>query len=470
MAPNADQTRLRHRIVSKLSEDSDKATISTTTLTKNLKDNEVSIDGIIYDLTGFKHPGGDSIRVFGGNDVTVQYKMIHPLHSTKHLKKMRAIGKVSDYKMEYLFDTEFEREIKREVYKIVGRGKDFGTTGYFTRAMFYLALYFFLLYKICTIGLTWPLVFSHGVAQALIGLNVQHDANHGAASKKAWVNDLLGFGADMIGGCKWLWMTQHWTHHAFTNHDEKDPDSFNAEPMLLFNDYPHGHPKRKFYHAFQAIYFLPVLSFYWLSMVLNPQTIDLEHRGVKSVGLNVDNEFLRSRRKWAVLIRVIYVSFTILRPIQVAHNMGLSIGMTLIRILAMGATESLTLATLFSLSHNFEHVSTDPMKEMREKGQAVCWFKSQVETSSTYGSFLAGFITGGLNFQVEHHLFPRMCSAHYPYIAPKVREICKKHGVQYIYYPWIWQNFIATVKFMNQAGTGSNWFDDDFLNPLKGDL
>merc|ERR1719491_511572 len=189
-----------------------------------------------------------------------------------------------------------------------------------------------------------------------------------------------------------------------------------------------------------------------------------------SVGLNVDNEFLRSRRKWAVLIRFIYVSFTILRPIQVAHSMGLSIGMTVIKILAMGATESLTLATLFSLSHNFEHVSTDPMKEMREKGQAVCWFKSQVETSSTYGSFIAGFITGGLNFQVEHHLFPRMCSAHYPYIAPKVREICKKHGVQYIYYPYIWQNFIATVKFMNQAGTGSNWFDEDFLNPLKGDL
>lgn len=469
MAPNANQSRLRNRIVNKLSEDSDDATMSTV-LTKNLKDNEIAIDGIIYDLNGFKHPGGDSIHVFGGNDVTVQYKMIHPLHSKKQLKKMRTLGKVSDYKMEYLFDTEFEREIKREVYKIVGYGKDFGTTGYFARAMFYLALYFFLLYKICTTGLTWQLAFAHGVTQALIGLNVQHDANHGAASKKAWVNDLLGFGADMIGGCKWLWMTQHWTHHAFTNHDEKDPDSFNAEPMLLFNDYPHGHPKRKFYHAFQAVYFLPVLSFYWLSMVFNPQTIDLEHRGVKSVGMNVDNEFLRSRRKWAVLIRIVYVSFTILRPLQLAYASGLSIGMSVIRILSMGAIESLTLATLFSLSHNFEHVSTDPMKEMREDGKAVCWFKSQVETSSTYGSFIAGYLTGGLNFQVEHHLFPRMCSAHYPYIAPKVREICKKHGVQYIYYPWIWQNFIATVKFMNQAGTGSNWFDEDFLNPLKGDL
>jgi len=265
-------------------------------------------------------------------------------------------------------------------------------------------------------------------------------------------------------------MTQHWTHHAYTNHHAKDPDSFSAEPMLLFNDYPRGHPSRRFYHSFQALYFLPVLSFYWLSMVFNPQTADLEHRGAKGIGMNVVNEFLRSRRIYAILLRVVYLTFTIFRPIQLAQNAGLNVGVTVLQILFMGASESLTLATLFSLSHNFEYVSRDPMKEYREDGKPVCWFKSQVETSSTYGSFIAGYLTGGLNFQVEHHLFPRMSSAHYPYIAPKVREICKKHGVQYIYYPWVWQNFIATVKYMNQAGTASNWLDDGILRPLKGDL
>jgi len=470
MPPNAD-VQLRHRLVgnSKKDDDFDEATESTTLL-KQLKDNEVAIDGVIYDINGFYHPGGDTIRVFGGNDVTVQYKMIHPLHTSKHLKKMRVLGKVSDYKQEYLMDTEFAREIKREVYKIVGKGKDFGTNGYFARAFFYIGLYFYLVSKVVTTGYTWRLAFAYGISQALIGLNVQHDANHGAASKKSWVNDLLGFGADMIGGCKWLWMTQHWTHHAFTNHDVKDPDSFNAEPMLLFNDYPAGHPKRKFYHAFQAIYFLPVLSFYWLSMVFNPQTADLAHRGVESVGINVENEFLISRRKYAILLRLVYVTYTIIIPTVIAKNAGRNVLVAIIKVLFCGAVESLALASFFALSHNFEHVECDPMKEMRETGKPVCWFKSQCETSSTYGSFISGYITGGLNFQVEHHLFPRMCSAHYPYIAPKVREICKKHGVQYIYYPWIHQNFIAMIKFMNQAGTGSNWFDEEFLNPLKGDL
>ena len=93
-----------------------------------------------------------------------------------------------------------------------------------------------------------------------------------------------------------------------------------------------------------------------------------------------------------------------------------------------------------------------------------CWFKSQVETSSTYGGLIAGMLTGGLNFQVEHHLFPRMSSAWYPYIAPTVRRVCKKHGVRYAYYPWVWQNLWSTFKYMHQAGTGANWD----LEPLCG--
>merc|ERR1712232_25171 len=146
-------------------------------------------------------------------------------------------------------------------------------------------------------------------------------------------------------------------------------------------------------------------------------------------------------------------------------NCGLeNAGTTIAHILLMGAAESLTLASLFALSHNFEHVDRDPTKPVREHQKSVCWFKSQVETSSTYGGFISGALTGGLNFQVEHHLFPRMSSAWYPYIAPKVREICEKHGVKYAYYPYVFTNLVSTLKYMHAAGTGSNWIKD----PLSG--
>ena len=111
----------------------------------------------------------------------------------------------------YKFDTPFEREIKEEVFKIVRRGKEFGTFGWHFRAYCYIALFFGLQYLWVTTETSILLAVVYGVSQAFIGLNVQHDANHGAASRTPWVNNLLGLGADFIGGSKWLWFQQHWT-------------------------------------------------------------------------------------------------------------------------------------------------------------------------------------------------------------------------------------------------------------------
>lgn len=473
MPPNANTSILRNRlnaVAPDASADADAATQSTLRSLKGLKGNEVAIDGVVYDISDFVHPGGEVVKFFGGNDVTIQYKMIHPYHTGKHLEKMRAVGKVVDYEPEYKFDTEFEREIKKEVFKIVRRGREFGTPGYFFRAFCYIGLFFYMQYRFATSTTFFTaekwfdsgvfLAITFGIAQAFIGLNVQHDANHGAASKRPWVNDLLGFGTDLIGSNKWNWMAQHWTHHAYTNHADKDPDSFSSEPMFAFNDYPIGHPKRKWIHNFQGAYFLFMLGLYWLSTVCNPQVTDLRQRGAQYVGIQMENDFIVKRRKYAIALRIMYIFLNIVCPFL---NNGLS-AKTAGIIFLMGVSESLMLSVLFSLSHNFVHSDRDPTKEYRENGKEVCWFKSQVETSSTYGGAISGYLTGGLNFQVEHHLFPRMSSAWYPYIAPTIREVCKKHGVKYAYYPWILQNLFSTFTYMHRAGTGANWE----VNPLSG--
>lgn len=143
--------------------------------------------------------------------------MIHHRHSQKedhYLNKMHAVGKVTDFNPEYEFGTEFEKvrftfvtfylrfsycyvhsntrsqEIKREVFKIIKPGKDFGDNGYFFRAFVYIGFMavveFYWLFSGSTPGLAVLL----GCASAFIGLNVQHDSNHGAASKKPWVNEV----------------------------------------------------------------------------------------------------------------------------------------------------------------------------------------------------------------------------------------------------------------------------------------
>lgn len=467
MPPDAEKIRQRRPARQEIVHgDETRATTEVVRTLESLKGTEVSIDGVVYDIANFDHPGGESILIFGGNDVTVQYKMIHAYHTEKHLEKMQRVGVVKNYKSEFSFDSEFEREIKREVFKIVRRGREFGTFGWFARAFFYVGLYFYLQYLWLTQGTSWQLAVVYGVSQALIGLNVQHDANHGAASKTPWINNVFGLGADLIGGSKWLWMQQHWTHHAYTNHGDKDPDAFGAEPFLLFNDYPIGHAKRKVMHNFQAFFYLFVLAGYWISSVFNPEVLDLRQGGAAGVGIKMDNDYTVNRRKYAIAIRLYYIYVHVVHPIVYEGFTWNVVG----NIMLLGVAESLALATLFSLSHNFVDSDRDPTliveSKKGEKTEQVDWFKIQVETSCTYGGFISGCVTGGLNFQVEHHLFPRMSSAWYPFIAPKVREICKKHGVNYAYYPWIWQNFISTVKYIHSAGTGSNWSS----NPLSGNL
>jgi fatty acid desaturase (delta-4 desaturase) len=143
----------------------------------------------------------------------------------------------------YQFDTPFEKELKQEVFKIVRRGREFGTFGWHFRAVCYVTLYVTCLYFWIK-ETSFVLGALFGLVHALIGLNVQHDgecipcrdvndpqavsyfqptaltntnfltANHGAASRKPFINDFYGFGVDAIGGSKWLWMEQHWFHHA----------------------------------------------------------------------------------------------------------------------------------------------------------------------------------------------------------------------------------------------------------------
>jgi len=105
MAPDADKIRQRKNVSVETEDVVDAPTQSTGEVVRTmttLKNNEVCIDGVVYDLTGFNHPGGESIGMFGGNDVTATYKMIHPYHTDKHLEKMTRIGKVSDYVTEYV--------------------------------------------------------------------------------------------------------------------------------------------------------------------------------------------------------------------------------------------------------------------------------------------------------------------------------------------------------------------------------
>jgi fatty acid desaturase (delta-4 desaturase) len=99
MAPDADKLRQRKAQQAINTAEDSASQLKVGTL-KGLSSTEVVIDGEIFDIADFNHPGGESIHIFGGNDVSITYKMIHPYHTAKHLEKMKKVGKVPDYHSE----------------------------------------------------------------------------------------------------------------------------------------------------------------------------------------------------------------------------------------------------------------------------------------------------------------------------------------------------------------------------------
>lgn len=117
MAPDADKLRQRGGKAaavmngSGLPEEQPRLWDERLCSLSSLKTTEVCIDGVIYDISHFDHPGGQSILLFGGNDVTVQYKMIHAHHTAKHLEKMPRVGKVVDYPCEYVLLVDITQSV-----------------------------------------------------------------------------------------------------------------------------------------------------------------------------------------------------------------------------------------------------------------------------------------------------------------------------------------------------------------------
>jgi len=406
----------------------------------DIPENTIAVDGFVYSLDGWKHPGGHQIMIFGGNDVSVQYKMIHPFHNDNMRNKMPIVGKLVNYDTDYTFGSDFEKELKSEVSKIVPPHKMYATPGFKLRLLLYSINYIVLIYYYINYGASILLCTLLGFSEALIGLNVQHDANHGAIFKNPLLNDFFGFGADLIGGNKYLWLQQHWTHHAYTNDIVNDPDAKSIEPFVFLHNYKDKNKKQSYITKYQHIYIIPLFALYWLSSIISTEFLtNIQYSVDKYSKINFNNSYIKKARYISIILRVIHIYIKIITQLYFYD-----IYMVLLYVLYGSVISSLSLAIPFSLSHNFIDVDREPKNKD--------WYKAQVETSCTYGGKYIGYLCGGLNYQIEHHLFPRMNSAWYPYIRDSVERVCKKHNVKYTYYPTFIDNFRSTLKYIKNIG------------------
>jgi linoleoyl-CoA desaturase len=287
-----------------------------------------------------------------------------------------------------------------------------------------------------------------GLCLAGIGFNLQHDGGHGAFSSLRWVNRIMAWMLDLLGGSSYVW---HWKHnvfhHTFPNITGVD-DDIESEPLVRMTP----HQRRHWWHRFQHLYAWPLYGF----LPMKWQFLDDFHSVF--TGRISGNLFPRPRR-WqlaALLLgKVLFLTWALAIP-WVFH----SLGVVLLFYVLSSFTLGLTLSVVFQLSHCVEGAAF-PVPPVDGSSNEREWAVHQVQTTIDFarGNHLLSWYIGGLNYQIEHHLFPHIAHVHYPKLARIIERVCSDFNIPYHADLSFWGALRSHVRWLHRMG-----------RPLPGDL
>lgn len=288
----------------------------------------------------------------------------------------------------------------------------------------YLVPFAFLLIFQPVFSLSMLLWLVMGFAVAGIGMSIMHDAIHGAYSSSKSINEYLGYTLNLLGGSVFNWRLQHNVlHHTYTNVVEMDED-IQDKLVLRFN--PHG--KVKWIHQLQWVYaffFYGILTLYWVLLKDFVQFFKFTGTGVNTDSTAKNAVTLGK----IILLKVVYFFAMLAAPV-LFFNIPFS--EVLAGFLLMHFTAGLVLTVVFQLAHTVEGTSHPRPNESGaiENDWAIHQLNTTVNFSRR-NKWISWYV-GGLNFQVEHHLFPGICHVHYPAIAPIVKQTAEEFGIPYM--------------------------------------
>ncbi len=257
----------------------------------------------------------------------------------------------------------------------------------------------------------------------LIGFNIMHDGNHGSYSKSKNINRVMGFTLDLIGGSSLLWRQKHnILHHTYTNIDELDDDLHTAGLLRLS-------PNQKWrpWHHFQYLYAFPLYSLLTLSWVTYS---DFREFFGGRIGVYDFRRITVSDAILFFLTKLFYFGYTIALPLFFHPFLHVLVTFVVIHLVL-----GFTLSIIFQLAHTLEG-NTFPSPDAATGRIDNEWAIHQVETTANFArqNKIVTWYLGGLNFQIEHHLFPKICHIHYPEISRIVEETCRAFSVGCIYF------------------------------------
>ncbi|MGE0589469.1 MAG: fatty acid desaturase [Cyclobacteriaceae bacterium] len=309
----------------------------------------------------------------------------------------------------------------------------------------YLIPYFLIVTNLVTsaFGLI-GLALVMGLGLAGIGLSVMHDANHGAYSSKPWLNDLIGYSLNFVGANAFNWKMQHNVlHHSYTNIHDHDED---ISPRGVLRLSPHTPWKRV--HRYQFIYawFLyGLMTIVWMTAKDFIRIIHYQRTGM------VAKQKANALKEWVIMLitKVFYVSYIFIVPLVFTSLLWWQV---LLGIFIMHYITGFILAIIFQPAHVVEGTQY-PLPDDNH-GMKTNWAVHQLLTTANFGNRSRWFswYVGGLNFQIEHHLFPNICHVHYRKIAGIVEATAQEFGLPYRSYETFAGALVGHANLLKELG------------------
>jgi linoleoyl-CoA desaturase len=283
-----------------------------------------------------------------------------------------------------------------------------------------------------------------GIGMAGIGMNVMHDGNHGSYSNKGWINKFMGGTIYVLAGNVYNWQVQHNVlHHTYTNIPGHDED-LDAGRIIRFTEHAKWYSFHRFQHYY-SVFLYGLLTFNWAITTDFKQMRNYLKRKL-SYGAPKSPKIL-----WTTLIitKIIYLTIWIILPIVI----GITWWKVLLGFFVMHYTAGLILSIVFQLAHVVDHTTNPIPNELGEMDNT--WAIHQLYTTTNFApkNPIVNWYTGGLNHQIEHHIFPNISHIHYGKIAKIVKETAKECNLPYYEYKTTRSAIIAHFRHLRELGT-----------------
>lgn len=344
--------------------------------------------------------------------------------------------------------SQFHQELKRRVqqYFTENKIKPTGNASLYFKAILlatlYVAVYVHLVFF--TPAPWWAILecLLMGGLTAALGFNVMHDGSHGSFSSNPALNRIAGnLTINILGASGIMWNNKHnIIHHTYTNIDGVD-DDIEIKPLLRMCKTQ----KKYFIHRYQHIY---VWFLYTLLLIVWLFVSDYTKYFRQKVGhvpikkMNAFDHFAF----WTAKLG--YAFMMIALPIYMVGFTSWLIGFLVFTLFA-----GFILSIVFQLAHTVEETAF-PVPEGDSNHIENEWAIHQIQTTANFATKnkLLSWLVGGLNFQIEHHLFPKISHIHYPQISKIIKQTCQEFNIRYIEHRRLRHAIASHTNYLRKMG------------------